>query len=295
MQQHIKLIKKTLQYRKVLPMDKKNLFSIGEVSKLFHLSVSSLRHYETIGLLTPEYISPDSGYRYYGTEQFEILNTIRYLRALDMSLAEIIDFLQNRDISSIEEKLLHQKQIVLEKQEALKRIERKIEHRLNWLLDAQSVPLDTISLIQLPASRIVWIDDSLKTGEPLDMETNLKKLDESQSEALIFLGKVGVGISCEHLLSHQITSYDGIFLMLEQEDLYRGSTLTLPETLAVRIRFHGQHTEAPQEYRKLLDYISMHKMQITGFSREITLIDHGVTNDTDKFVTEICIPIQCNA
>ena len=85
MQQHIKLIKKTLQYRKVLPMDKKNLFSIGEVSKLFHLSVSSLRHYETIGLLTPEYISPDSGYRYYGTEQFEILNTIRYLRALDVA------------------------------------------------------------------------------------------------------------------------------------------------------------------------------------------------------------------
>ena len=127
------------------------------------------------------------------------------------------------------------------------------------------------------------------------METNLRNLDESQSEALIFLGKVGVGISCEHLLNDQITSYDGIFLMLDQEDLYRGNTLTLPETLGVRIRFHGQHTEAPQEYRKLLDYISMHKMQITGFSREITLIDYGVTNDTDKFVTEICIPIQCNA
>ena len=65
-------------------MDRKNLFPIGEVSKLFHISVSSLRHYEHIGLLTPEYISSDSGYRYYGTEQFEVLNTIRYLRALDM-------------------------------------------------------------------------------------------------------------------------------------------------------------------------------------------------------------------
>lgn len=43
-------------------MDRKNLFPIGEVSKLFHISVSSLRHYENIGLLTPEYISPDSGY-----------------------------------------------------------------------------------------------------------------------------------------------------------------------------------------------------------------------------------------
>ena len=55
-------------------MDRKNLFPIGEVSKLFHISVSSLRHYEHIGLLTPEYISSDSGYRYYGTEQFEVLN-----------------------------------------------------------------------------------------------------------------------------------------------------------------------------------------------------------------------------
>ena len=87
-------------------MDRKNLFPIGEVSKLFHISVSSLRHYEHIGLLTPEYISSDSGYRYYGTEQFEVLNTIRYLRALDMPLAEIEDFLKNKDISRIEEKLL---------------------------------------------------------------------------------------------------------------------------------------------------------------------------------------------
>lgn len=29
-------------------MDRKNLFSIGEVSKLFHISVSSLWHYEKL-------------------------------------------------------------------------------------------------------------------------------------------------------------------------------------------------------------------------------------------------------
>ena len=62
--------------------------SKGEVSKLFHISVSSLRHYENVGLLLPEYTSPDTGYRYYGPEQFEVLNTIRYLRALDMPLAD---------------------------------------------------------------------------------------------------------------------------------------------------------------------------------------------------------------
>lgn len=101
-------------------MDRKGLFSIGEVSKLFHISVSSLRHYENVGLLHPEYISADTGYRYYGTEQFEVLNTIRYLRALDMPLTEIEDFLKKRDISNIEEKLMQQKKIVLEKQQNIK-------------------------------------------------------------------------------------------------------------------------------------------------------------------------------
>ena len=57
-------------------MDKPKLFQIGDVAKLFHLSVSSLRHYENVGLLTPEYIAPDTGYRYYSPRQFEALNTI---------------------------------------------------------------------------------------------------------------------------------------------------------------------------------------------------------------------------
>ena len=34
------------------------LFSIGEMAKIFHLSVSSLRHYEALGLVSPEYVDP---------------------------------------------------------------------------------------------------------------------------------------------------------------------------------------------------------------------------------------------
>lgn len=41
-------------------MDRKELSSIGEVSKLFHISVSSLRHYENVGLLHSEYTPPDA-------------------------------------------------------------------------------------------------------------------------------------------------------------------------------------------------------------------------------------------
>ena len=274
-------------------MDRKNLFPIGEVSKLFHISVSSLRHYEHIGLLTPAYISPDSGYRYYGTEQFEVLNTIRYLRALDMPLTEIEDFLKNRDIDRIEEKLRQQKQAVLKKQQELKRIEQKINHRLNWLTDAGNTPLNTVFLMKLPACRIVWMDDPPKIDGSTDMEAPIRKLDQSDAEAVVFLGKVGLGISAEHLQKAETARYDGIFLILDQEDIYTGETRSLPETLCVRLRFRGSHAEAPAQYQKLLQYIDKHNMQIIGFSREVTLIDYGITNDTEKFVTEICIPVKC--
>ena len=35
------------------------LFQIGEVAKLYHVSVGTLRHYEQAGLLKPEYTDPD--------------------------------------------------------------------------------------------------------------------------------------------------------------------------------------------------------------------------------------------
>ena len=109
------------------------LYSIGETAKLFHLSVSSLRHYEALGLVTPEYTDPHTGYRYYSVRQFELFNTIHYLRTLDLPLTEIADFLNDRDVGKMEEKLRAQKAAVQAKQQELSRIERKIDARFRQL------------------------------------------------------------------------------------------------------------------------------------------------------------------
>ena len=77
---------------------------------MFRVSVSTLRHYEKIGLLAPEYVDPATGYRSYSTRQFECLNTIRYLRALEMPLEQIRDFLQDREVGKIQGMLLQQRQ-----------------------------------------------------------------------------------------------------------------------------------------------------------------------------------------
>lgn len=273
-------------------MEPIKLFSIGDVAKLFHLSVSSLRHYEAAGLLQPEWVDPQTGYRYYSTRQFEVLNTIRYLRALDMPLPEIADFLRDRDVGRMEEKLRLQRETVIRKQQELRRIERKIENRLQQLHTAQTCPLDTVELVEAAACRIVWMESSMKIEGYLDMETWIRKLDSSDAEAVVFLGKVGVSLSGEHLRQGRYTPYDGIFLVLDEEDNYNWEVQQPPQALCVRIRFRGSHAQAPEQYEKLTTYIAAHQMEVAGFSREIIMIDYGLTNDLQKFVTEISIPVR---
>ncbi len=273
-------------------MDVSKLFRIGDVAKLFGLSAGTLRHYEAIGLVKPEYTDPQSGYRYYSTRQFEALNTVRYLRALGMPLDEIADFVRNRDIGSIEDKLRAQKTAVIERERELRRIERKIDNRLRQLRDAQSALLDAVTLISVPPCRLVSVDGTLKVRGSLDLETSIRELERAQAEAVVFLGKVGVGIAPAHLASGRFDRYDSVFLVLDEEDRFDGEVMSVPAALCACIRFQGSHGEAPVQYEKLLAYIRAHDLEIAGFSREITLIDYGLTNDPAKFVTEISIPVE---
>lgn len=269
----------------------KKLFQIGDVAKMFHISVGSLRHYEQAGLLKPEYIDENSGYRYYSTRQFEVLNTIRYLRLLDMPLNQIADFLQNKDIDVIEDKLLKQKEIIARKQQELAIIERKIDRRLQQLRDAISSDLNTIRLVNTPPCRIAWIEDTLELNSYLDLEYSIRRLEEHQAASLTFLGKVGVGIARDNLIADRFEYYNLVFLLLDNKDTYEGNITQLPAVTCVSVRFCGSHSEAAVYYQKLMDYIHSNHLEITGFSREITMIDYGITNDTDKFVTEILIPV----
>ncbi len=276
-------------------MDDTRLFKIGDMARLFNLSVSTLRHYEKAGLISPEYIDPDTLYRYYSVRQFETLNTIRYLRALDMPLDEIADFLRNRDVEKIEKMLMQQKDTVIKKQQQLRLVERKIDNRLRQLRSARIEPMDEISIVVSPPCRMVWMSTSLKISGALDMEGPIRELEGAQGKGLIFLGKVGVGISQENLILENYERYDGIFLVLDDEDDFSGSIMHLPQTKCVRIRFHGGHVQSPEHYRHLAEYMRLHALEPAGFSREITIIDYGITSDTEKFVTEISIPVRSSA
>src|SRR5271166_4985238 len=63
--------------------------TVGEFSRITHLSVKTLRHYHQVGLLEPAQVNPDTGYRYYTVAQIPTVQVIRRLRDLEMPVADI--------------------------------------------------------------------------------------------------------------------------------------------------------------------------------------------------------------
>lgn len=153
-------------------------------------------------------------------------------------------------------------------------------------------PLVEITLIHSPALRLFWIDTALTAPDYSALELSTSRLAAAQAEALVFLGKVGFSVSQEHLNVGSFGQYDGEFLVLDEADRFAGDVIDLPASLCARVRFRGHHAESPAQYRRLMQFIREEGCTAAGFSREITVIDYGFTTDTEKFVTEIMIPLQ---
>ena len=63
--------------------------TVGDFSRITHLSVKTLRHYHEVGLLAPAAVNPGTGYRYYSADQVPAAQVIRRLRDLEMPVGEV--------------------------------------------------------------------------------------------------------------------------------------------------------------------------------------------------------------
>ncbi|MBK9218750.1 MAG: MerR family transcriptional regulator [Uliginosibacterium sp.] len=65
------------------------LIPIGTFSSVTHLTQKTLRFYAEQGILSPAWVDPENGYRYYRTDQITQARRIQMLREIGMSLSEI--------------------------------------------------------------------------------------------------------------------------------------------------------------------------------------------------------------
>lgn len=81
----------------------KDKLTTGQMARLNGISEKALRIYHREGLLVPEYVDEDSGYRYYSIFQSARLDMIQQMRAMGMGLNEIREVLVQPDAKGLEQ------------------------------------------------------------------------------------------------------------------------------------------------------------------------------------------------
>lgn len=118
------------------------MLSIGEFSKICGVTTKTLRYYAEIGLMNPDEIHPENGYRYYSIKQLKKMLFINRLKSYHFSLDEIKAILEMEDDQS-EEKLvsalLRKQREMYEKRNALDYTIKQLNHDL--LKMEQGIPM----------------------------------------------------------------------------------------------------------------------------------------------------------
>jgi len=79
--------------------NKKELLTVGEMSKLTGVGIRALHYYERNNILKPIYTDPDTGYRYYSFSQSTFVAMIRNLVEFDIPLKEFSRVVETDDMA----------------------------------------------------------------------------------------------------------------------------------------------------------------------------------------------------
>lgn len=97
-----------------------SLYSIGMFSKISRLTTKTLRHYDEIGLLKPEHVDNETGYRYYTTSQLPKIHQIITLKQIGLALNDIKEVLENPSAIKLYLKIKEEETINKIKEEEMK-------------------------------------------------------------------------------------------------------------------------------------------------------------------------------
>lgn len=101
-------------------------YTIGEVARIFNISIDTLRYYDKLDILKP-YSVGDNGYRCYYIGQFEIISTIKLLKGLDFTLDEIKELTCQEDLEEVKLAIDRERMSIAKKIQHLKMLEQKAE------------------------------------------------------------------------------------------------------------------------------------------------------------------------
>ncbi|MEG0806457.1 MAG: MerR family transcriptional regulator [Lachnospiraceae bacterium] len=264
----------------------KDLFKIGEISRLYHIGTDSLRYYEELGILTPT--RGENGYRLYRLCDLWRLNVIRDMRELDFSMEQIKNYLAHRSIASTEKLLEDELNAINSKIALLNGLKEDVETRISTLQESKLQVTEQVQQITLKDRRCYSIHSGYETDEEMDML--IKRLLNRDPNSLYIIGnnRIGSVISLDKIKEKKYRGYKSVFIIDEAGDeiLKGGTYLTLS--------YHGPCQQNAIYIPKLINYAKKQNLTPVDSVLELLWVDIHQSENPAEHITELqmlCSPL----
>jgi DNA-binding transcriptional MerR regulator len=259
------------------------VLTIGEFSRLTHLSVRTLRRYHDAGLLVPATVDQTTAYRYYSVDQIASAQVIHRLRSLDVPLADVHEILLSPDAGT-------RAGLVAEH---VRRLESELQRKhaavvaLRRLLSPEPAPFD-VSLRNVPpmtaaaVSADVHLEHVLSWYAGAAAELQAAVVEPSGAPGGMYddaLFQTGHG----HVVVYVPTA--------EPPRTGRVHPLTLPAAELVVTTHEGPHDDIDVTYGELGRWVVENALSVTGPVRETYLVGPRDTAEPTAWRTEIAWPV----
>lgn len=272
---------------------KKRYLTVSELAKLRNTTAETLRYYDRINLLKPEYVSEETGYRYYSIRQYEKLGTILELRALQMPLEQIVEYFNNRNLKKSAE-LLQKYQLKLE--ENIKKfmaLNEVLKDKIDFIGSLDQLELNTVFLHELPDRYMISFGEQAGSKEAHAYAyAKLESCLNNEVAPILATDRVGV-YADERLLEETdefIPSYPMLLVRNNTDNPY---VKKIPGgTYACMHYANGTLEKYDKSFEIIKKYISENNMRINGNILQIYKVDVTLKNDRNETIMEIQIPVS---
>lgn len=277
-------------------MEMRLLLSIGEFSKICEVSTKTLRYYDEIGLIHPDEINPENGYRYYSIKQLTKMLFINRLKSYHFSLEEIKDILEWEQ-DHFEEKLSTALNLKKRKlQEKLRTYEYTLKQINSDVLNLEKgismmsyLNKIEVQIVETKSMHILFTRQMLSSDDyALGYGKYFSKLYETIATEKLTL--LGTPITIYHSEEYNPAGNDTEFA-LPIEEIVNG-TRELREGLCAKSVYKGPYSELTSVYAKLTEWIENEGYEMVNSPYEKYITDPTQTTDPQDLVTEVYFPVK---
>jgi len=263
------------------------LVSIGDFSRMTHLSIKALRFYHDQGLLEPARIDPDSGYRFYEPAQVPVAQVIRRFRDLDMPLDQVKAVLRAPDLETRTKEIISHLTAMETK---LAELQMSVSSLRTLLEGPQAGP--AVEFRSIPATPALAVRATVAAEEAWAWGT--AAFEE------IYGRIAGAGLSPAgpggalfpagffELEQAELTAFVPVSEALQVDGRVR--SLTIPGVEAAVLLHSGPLEDIDQTYGRLGTVVAERAIGVDGPIREYYLVPF-TEPDLSKHRTEICWPV----